>query len=303
MTGSVNILRCYSPRELQERIDWSYFFFAWGLRGESSEADALRKEAERLLPRFQAEGVVARAVYSLRPAWSEGDDVVLPAYQGQPEVRLCFLRQQHLREDSPCLCLSDFIAPHDAVAAPLSAQYLGLFSTAAASPEEFPHDVTSIFHRADACPCCNPALRVLGRGRLEKSVADDDAYSRMMRQTVLDRLAEAAAEMLHEELLGSFGTERVGTEVRPAVGYPSMPDQSLIFDIAKALSIDSIGVRLTENGMMIPHAATCGLVFAHPAARYFDVGFVSPEQIADYASRRQRSIGSLQRFLVSRKRC
>lgn len=308
MIDSVRHVRYFSPKELEKDIEWSYFLFAWGIRHDCRQAASLREEAVQALHRLQEEGAMARAVYTLRPAWSDGDDVVLPASGTQSGAKLCFLRQQHTSEEKPCLCLADFIAPRTAVSAPLSAQYIGIFATAAGLPEDFPHDVSSVFHRSEVCPCCNPSLRALRRGimpqhRPEQGSGEEDVYEKMMRQTLLDRLAEAAAGRVHAELLESFAPEPVNAEVRPAVGYPSMPDQSLIFDLDKLLPLESIGIRLTENGMMRPHAATCGLVFAHPAARYFDVGYVSQEQLADYARRRHCSVESLQRFFARCKRC
>lgn len=308
MIDSVRHVRYYSPKELEKDIDWSYFLFAWGIRNNCPQAASLCDEAAKVLRRLQDEGATARAVYTLRSAWSDGDDLVLPANGKMPEARLCFLRQQHTCEEKPCLCLADFIAPRTATSVPLSARYIGIFATTAGLPEDFPHDVASVYHRSEVCPCCNPQLLALRRRltpqhRPEQGSGEEDVYEKMMRQTLFDRLAEAAAVRVHDELLKCFEPEPVNTEVRPAVGYPSMPDQSLIFDLDRLLPLESIGIRLTENGMMIPHAATCGLVFAHPAARYFDVGYVSQEQLADYAHRRHCSVESLQRFFASRRRC
>lgn len=327
-TDNVDIVREYEPQALYESIDWSYFFFAWGVSPHHSQAGILRKEAETTLLRLQDEGVLARAAGSWRRAWSEDDDIFLPANGQHPATRLCFLRQQHARTDAPCLCLSDFIAPADAVSAPISARFLGLFATAVSSPAD-------ALRHPPGCPCCNPLPTAVRPQHLwqersatliaksattdkraavkadERSAAiigkpvatdDNDVYTTLLRQTLLDRLAEAAASLLHAEMLKHFGTEPVNTEVRPAVGYPSMPDQSLIFDIAPCLPFGSLGITLTSNGMMLPHAATCGLVFAHPAARYFDVGHVNDDQLEDYARRRNTTADALQRFMTRRLR-
>ncbi len=296
-TVNPELYREYTPGELLSTIDWVYFFFAWGIAPEHPQAAALRREAETMLRQLADEGTLARAAGSWRRAWSEGDNIVLPATDTRPATRLCFLRQQHVRPDAPCLCLSDFIAPPTAAAAPPTAHYVGLFATAVANPAD------ALAH-PPGCPCCNPLPPGLRRRTLPPAntaaAAADDAYTTMMRQTLLDRLAEAAAARLHAEMLQTFGNEAVNTEVRPAVGYPSMPDQSLIFDIAPCLPFDRLGITLTHNGMMLPHAATCGLVFAHPAARYFDVGHVGTDQLEDYARRRGTDAASLQRFMTRR---
>lgn len=116
-----------------------------------------------------------------------------------------------------------------------------------------------------------------------------DDYTRLLRQTVADRLAEATAECMHRES-GLGG-------IRPAVGYPSLPDQSIIFVLDRILHFDQIGVRLTENGAMMPHASVAGLVVRHPAARYFSVGTVGEDQLADYAQRRGMDEDSLRKYL------
>lgn len=293
-TDSVDAVREYSPKALRAAIEWSYFYYAWGLREGHPQAAALRAEAETVLRQFEAEGTVARAAFSLRPAWSDGDDIVLPATSAHPiAVRLCFLRQQHSHPGRPCLCLSDFVAPAGALSAPLTARFVGLFATAVAPAAGVTVSAT--------CPCCSPrpcpprrhsTLAVSGT-----SAGEDDAYTAMLRQTVLDRMAEAAASLLHREILQAFAPESVNPAVRPAVGYPSLPDQSLIFDLARCLPFRQLGISLTTSGMMLPHASTCGIVFAHPAARYFDVGRVSADQLADYARRRHTTVEDLQRFL------
>lgn len=292
-TDSIDAVREYSPKALRAAIEWSYFYYAWGLRENHPQAASLRAEAETLLRQFEVGGTVARAAFSLRPAWSDGDDIVLPATPAHPaETRLCFLRQQHPHRGTPCLCLSDFVAPPGALSVPLTARFVGLFATAVT-----PAAAATV---SAACPCCHPrscpprrdsAVAVAGT-----SGGEDDAYTAMLRQTVLDRMAEAAASLLHREILQAFAPESVNPTVRPAVGYPSLPDQSLIFDLARCLPFRQLGISLTASGMMLPHASTCGIVFAHPAARYFDVGRVSADQFADYARRRHTTVEDLQRF-------
>ncbi len=114
----------------------------------------------------------------------------------------------------------------------------------------------------------------------------DDPYERMLAQTLADRLAEAAAELTNN-----------GSGMRFSPGYPSMPDMSINFLLDKVLDIGRIGIKLTENGMMIPHAAVTGMIIYHPKARYFDLRHVGDDQIADYAQRRGLTTDDVRRFL------
>jgi cobalamin-dependent methionine synthase I len=139
---------------------------------------------------------------------------------------------------------------------------------------------------------------------------DADPYQKMMMQLLADRLAEAAAERMHEEVrkhywgyaseenltIAEMQQERF-QGIRPAVGYPSLPDMSLNFLLDDLLDMQQVGIRLTESGMMCPHASVSGLMFAHPQARYFDVGRIGDDQLADYARRRGLPADDLRRFL------
>jgi len=139
---------------------------------------------------------------------------------------------------------------------------------------------------------------------------DGDPYRRMLAQTLSDRLAEATAEKLHEEVRrkywGYAPEEHLSIAemhqekfqgIRPAVGYPSMPDVSINFLIDSLLRMDEIGIRLTQSGMMIPHASVSGLMLAHPKARYFNIGTTGSDQLADYARRRNMNINEIRRFI------
>lgn len=87
--------------------------------------------------------------------------------------------------------------------------------------------------------------------------------------------------------------------IRPAIGYPSLPDTSCNFLIDQLLDMKQVGVRLTETGMMTPHASVSGLMFAHPQARYFELGKIGEDQLADYAHRRGIPVELMRRFLQS----
>lgn len=300
-------IRVYRIPELMPYVNWSYFYFAWGVKADMPEAREIRDEATRMMHHLSLNGVVVRAAFRLLAAYSEGDDVVLassishnpspitpqpsprppqPSSVNHKSSRLSFLRQQHAREAEPCLCMADFIAPRGYEDEQQVADRIGLFATSVSASHE--------------CPCCTGDVLLL--------------------QTVKDRLAEAAAEVLHlevrrrlwgyapdeaapqpgetgfDEHLAALFSERF-QGIRPAVGYPSLPDQSFIFQLAEHLPFDQLGISLTENGMMLPHASTCGLMLAHPEARYFAVGNVADDQLADYARRRGLPTQYLRKFL------
>ena len=139
-----------------------------------------------------------------------------------------------------------------------------------------------------------------------------DEYRQLLRQTIADRLAEATAERMHEEvrktLWGYAPDEQLSIEEmfqekyvgrRPAVGYPSLPDQSLNFIIDEILDLSCIGISLTESGAMRPHASTSGLMFAHPQAHHFAIGKIDEAQLHDYALRRGLSETSMRKFLAA----
>ena len=151
-----------------------------------------------------------------------------------------------------------------------------------------------------------------GAKRLAPNLIAEDDYKRMLVQTLSDRLAEATAEKLHEDvrkkLWGYAPDENLSVKdlhnekyqgIRPAVGYPSLPDQSVNFLLDELLDMKQIGISLTENGMMKPHASVCGLMFAHPASRYFSIGKIGEDQLADYAARRGMSIEETKKFLAA----
>ena len=112
---------------------------------------------------------------------------------------------------------------------------------------------------------------------------DHDTYQKMMVQLLADRLAEATAERFQG--------------IRPAVGYPSLPDTSLNFVIDELIGLRQVGIRLTESGAMKPHASVSGLMMAHPQAHYFAVGKIGNDQLADYARRRGLPVEVMRKFL------
>ena len=147
--------------------------------------------------------------------------------------------------------------------------------------------------------------------RMEEEFKEDD-YKHLLIKTLGERLAEAAAEKIHEtirkEVWGYAKDEQLTMKqllnedyqgIRPAVGYPSLPDISVSYLLDELIDMKRIGIRLTENGMMQPHASVCGLMFAHPASRYFAVGKIDEDQLADYAKRRNIPIGQIRKYLTA----
>lgn len=253
----------YDIPELEPYINWVYFFFAWQLKGEE-EQKRMHAEAEEFLHQ-QVGHYRAHAVFLIEDAHSKGDNIILE----RTGKVIPLLRQQQGR---PCLCLSDFLNPeHDR---------LGLFATSvdAGLETDFNHD----------------------------------PYYKMLAQLLADRLAEAAAERMHEEVrknywgyahdehlsISDLHVERF-QGIRPAVGYPSLPDGSVNFLLDEVLDMKQIGIRLTENGAMRPHASVTGLMISHPQARYFSVGKIGDDQLADYARRRNIPLELARKFLAS----
>ncbi len=121
-----------------------------------------------------------------------------------------------------------------------------------------------------------------------------DEYQQLLLDSVLHRLAEAGTEHLHTIL--SQGP-RIG--IRPAIGYPMLPDQSLIHEFSRVLRYEELGITVTENGALSPSATTTGVIIYAPGARYFDIGTIGDDQFADYARRRAMSPATLRPFLAT----
>ena len=190
------------------------------------------------------------------------------------------LRQQEVIADArPNRSLADFVAP-------LSSDrrdYLGAFA------------VTAGIGADDLA------------GRFEGELDD---YSAIMVKALADRLAEAFAEYLHAKARREWGyglDEHLSTAdlaaekyrgIRPAFGYPACPDHSEKGTLFELLQAQAAGIGLTEHFAMTPAASVSGLYFANPEARYFMVGRIGPDQIADYARRKALAVGEVERWLT-----
>ena len=256
----------YQIAEVAPYIDWSYFLHAWGIANSNSQAVEIIVEAKAMLAELDGRYRTA-ALFALCNAKGDGDNIIIE------ETVLPLLRQQHSTDGKYNLCLSDYVSPHG--------DMIGLFAASVEST-------------------------------LGQEYAGDD-YKYLLAQTLADRLAEATATLLHKQvrtdkaLWGYCPGEELAIEdllaernqgIRPAVGYPSLPDQSIIFIIDKLLHLREAGIELTPNGAMTPHASVCGLMIAHPAAQYFAVGKIDREQLEDYAARRGTAAGEIAKFLA-----
>ena len=232
------MLLAYDIQELVPYINWVYFFYAWQVKNDDEKAH-LRQEAEAFLTQWEGR-YRAYGLFELFEAYADGDDIVV--YKGVRSQesgvrRIPCLRQQ--QGESPFLCLSDFISPQNISLTshllPLTSK-LGIFATSVS------HGLETDF--------------------------DADPYQKMMAQLLADRLAEAAAERMHEQvrkdIWGYAKDEQLTIPemlvekfqgIRPAVGYPSLPDTSLNFVLDELIDMKQIGIRLTESGAMKPHAS------------------------------------------------
>jgi 5-methyltetrahydrofolate--homocysteine methyltransferase len=289
--------------EIVPFIDWGFFFMAWRLSGKyegietvhdclsckvswlhqfpetdrpkAEEALKLYKDAQEMLRQMLDEKIVAiNASFGVFPAYAQDDDIFIQ--DNDKTITVPTLRQQHPATDGFCYSLADFVAPeHD---------YVGVFATTVQGVEAF----------AEA---------------FEK---EDDVFHSILAKTLSDRLAEAAAEWLHykvrKEYWGYAADENLSVKdmlktkysgIRPAVGYPSLPDQSIIFVLDPILKFNEIGIQLTENGAMFPNASVCGLYFAHPQSKYFMIGKIDEIQLADYAQRRGKTADGIRKWMAA----
>jgi 5-methyltetrahydrofolate--homocysteine methyltransferase len=287
------VLDEFPLEQLREFIDWTPFFHTWELKGvyprifeheaHGAQARQLFTEANALLDRIVAEKLLtARAVYGFFAANATGDDVELyaDAARGAVLERFHFLRQQANREGGePCRSLADFIAPKET----------GLRDSIGAFA------VTSGF----------------GLKELTDSFrAAHDDYNAIMAEAVADRLAEAFAECLHKRVRDEWGygrAENLSSEemihekyrgIRPAAGYPACPDHTEKSTLWRLLDVEAkTGIKLTESFAMWPGSSVSGLYFAHPESRYFSLGKIERDQVADYAQRKGMSVAEVERWL------
>jgi len=289
----VRVLDNFPLATLREYIDWSPFFHTWGLKGiyprifdhpeQGGQARQIFTEANALLDRIIEKNLItARGVYGLFPANAIGDDVALYIDDTRTAelTRFRFLRQQSNREGSePCRSLSDFIAPKETGLT----DHIGAFA------------VTSGIGVKELCD----------RFRVE-----NDDYNAIMAEAIADRLAEAFAECLHKRVRDEWGygrAENLTPEelihekyrgIRPAAGYPACPDHTEKGPLWHLLNVQAnTGMMITESFAMWPGSSVSGLYFAHPESRYFSLGKIDRDQVADYSRRKGLGVAEVERWL------
>jgi 5-methyltetrahydrofolate--homocysteine methyltransferase len=285
----VQVVENISIADIRDYIDWSPFFSAWELNGayprilndphKGKEAQKIFDEAQVWLDKIIAENwFTAKAIFGLFPAAStENDSVIVYDESGSESTRFHFLRQQQNKKDSrPNLCLSDFIAREN--------DHIGCF-----------------------------AVGIFGaEAKAEAFKAEHDDYSAIMIKVLADRLAEALAEKLHQDVRckywayvsdESLNAEELAKEkyqgIRPAAGYPACPEHTEKGTLWNLLDVENnIGMGLTESYAMTPAAAVSGLYFASSQAHYFTVGKINKDQVKDYAARKGMSIEEAEKWLA-----
>jgi 5-methyltetrahydrofolate--homocysteine methyltransferase len=289
----VRVLKGVSLATLRELIDWSPLFHTWGLKGvyprildheeQGAQARLIFTEANSLLDIIVEENLIsAHGVYGFFPANAVGDDVELYTDANRTDAleRFHFLRQQSDREGKdPCRSLADFIAPRETGLA----DHIGAFA------------VTSGIGLKELC---------------DRFRADHDDYNAIMAEALADRLAEAFAEYLHKRVRIEWGYgcgEDLNNEdlihekyrgIRPAAGYPACPDHTEKGPLWRLLDVEAnTGMRITESFAMWPGSSVSGLYFAHPESRYFSLGKIDRDQVADYAQRKAMSVAEVERWL------
>jgi 5-methyltetrahydrofolate--homocysteine methyltransferase len=277
-------------------IDWTLFFAAWELKGRfpaildhpkyGQAARDLYSEGRLLLDQLISErSLTLGAVYGFWPANTVGEDIVVYAPSDRVDdpaelLRFNMLRQQEgFGDQMPNRSLADFIAPIESG----RRDYIGAFAVTAG----------------------------LGVDKLvTRFEREHDDYRAIMVKALADRLAEAYAEYLHQRARREWGygaAESLTHDeliaegyrgIRPAFGYPACPDHSEKPKLFELLAADRAGIQLTENFAMTPAAAVSGLYFSHPEARYFDVGRLGRDQVADYARRKGITTVQAERWLT-----
>ncbi len=281
--------------ELVPLIDWSPFFWTWGLKGlypkilrhdqHGKQASELFRDAEKLLQQIVGEKLfTAKGVMGFWPANSQGDDVELYAHPSEKKLEKTFhfLRQQKEKEkaEEAYASLADYVAPVDSG----RTDYLGAFA------------VTS-----------GPRVEELADSYVKKN----DDYSAIIVKALGDRLAEAAAEWMHKkarDLWGFGANENLSPAdliaekyrgIRPAPGYPACPDhteKALLWELLKVEA--NTGMTLTSSFAMNPPSSVSGFYFAHPEATYFPVGKITKDQVEDYARRKDMSVRDVEKWLA-----
>lgn len=283
VSPGIHVFSNYSLKEIAPYIDWTYFFYGWEIKGKypdilqdpikGDEAAKLFEDAQQLLEKLiTTQALTASGVAGIFPAAADQEDVIvyLDEDRKQEKMRFHFLRIQEIKEEPGKfnLSLADYVASAESGIR----DYIGAFAV-----------------------CIHGADQVASGFKDQK-----DDYNSIMTKMLADRLAEAFAELLHEkvrkELWGYSRQENLNLPellkeryqgIRPAAGYPACPEHSekvKLFNLLNAR--ENTGISLTENYSMVPGASVSGWYFAHPGARYFNLGKITREQVEVYARKK-----------------
>lgn len=281
----------YTVSDLRPYIDWTFFFIAWEIKklypdiledsAYGKEAKKIFNDANKMLDFIEENNIVdIKGVFGIFKANSNGDNIELYNKDKSLAATFNLFREQRKKNKGPYLCLSDFIAPKEIN----KDDYLGGF-------------IVTTGLKADEYA--------------KKLEAEGDSYNAIMLKLVCDRLAEAFAEKLHEDIRKNYWgyakDENLSMKeifkasyrgIRPAFGYPSLIDQSQMKILFNLLNGEKVtGVKLTESYMMDPVSSVCGLYFASEDSRYFNSNFIDKDQAEDYANRCGLSLEQLEKAL------
>lgn len=283
--------------ELVDFIDWTPFFQSWELYGKypailsdevvGEQASDLFKDAQNMLAKIVSEKwFTAKGILGIFPANTINDDDIEVysepiTYNPKTKTFLSLRQQSQKTAGAPNIALADYIAPKDSGVQ----DYIGCF-------------------------CVTTGFGVDEKATEFENQLDD--YNSILVKALGDRLAEAFAEYLHlkvrKEIWGYASDEQLSNQelikenykgIRPAPGYPACPDhleKPTIWDILKVE--ENIGVKLTESMAMWPASSVSGYYFAHPESKYFGLGKIKSDQVADYAKRRNISIDTATKWLA-----
>ena len=281
----------YTVSDLRPYIDWTFFFIAWEMKklypdiledsAYGKEAKKIFNDANKMLYFIEENNIVdIKGVFGIFKANSNGDNIELYNKDKSLAATFNLFREQRKKNKGPYLCLSDFIAPKEIN----KDDYLGGFIvTTGLKTDEY----------------------------VKKLESEGDSYNAIMLKLVCDRLAEAFAEKLHEDIRKNYWgyakDENLSMKeifkasyrgIRPAFGYPSLIDQSQMKILFNLLNGEKVtGVKLTESYMMDPVSSVCGLYFASEDSRYFNSNFIDKDQAEDYANRCGLSLEQLKKAL------
>lgn len=283
------VLKNLDLEVLRKYIDWTPFFSTWMLSGKypkiledpivGEEAKKLFKDANEMLDQLISEKwLSANAVLGLYPVQRRGDDAVVFDAYGKEIGQFHFVRQQGKKgKDVPNRSLADYFHP-------AQTDYMGCFAVTAGTGME---------------------------AKLAEFQKDGDDYNDIMLKALADRLAEAGAEYLHQQVRTNYWgyskEEPLDNDylireeypgIRPAPGYPACPEHSEKETIARLLDMENeIGIILTSSYAMYPTSSVSGFYFGNPESKYFGLGKIGEDQVASYAARKGVSLKDAERLL------